>query len=297
MAKRKVKKVSCLWPIDPKAGNPPPWWRGWPGGKRFAFVLTHDVETAAGQRKCWNLAHLEMDLGFRSSFNFVAEGYRPDRELHSFLLENGFEIGIHGLRHSGNMFLPARRFFEEAPKINYYLKAWKAVGFRTPSMYRNFDLIHYLDILYDSSSFDTDPFEPYPEGLGTIFPVFISNSRDSLTLESQKSGPSVDALQTSGGFVELPYTLPQDHTLFLLLGEKDASIWKRKLRWIYEKGGMALLNVHPDYMRFDSTEKRRLTYSCELYKEFLEHVRSQYEGSFWHALPKEVATFVKEHLG
>jgi hypothetical protein len=296
LARRKVKKVSSFWPIDPKAGKPPPGWRGWPGGKRFAFVLTHDVETAQGQRKCVKLAQLEMDLGFRSSFNFVAEGYDVDRKLHGFLTENGFEIGVHGLKHSGNMLVPAKRFFSEAPRINHYLRAWGAVGFRAPSMYREFSLIHYLDILYDSSSFDVDPFEPLGRGLETIFPVFISNSHNSAKGAHVKD-TKVDSRETLSGFVELPYTLPQDHTLFLVLGEKDTSIWKRKLHWICEKGGMALLNVHPDYMRFDSGENPSLTYPCELYREFLEHVRSHYEGLFWHALPKEIAAFVKEHLG
>ena len=34
------------WPIDPEAGKKPAGWPGWPDGKRFALVLTHDVERA-----------------------------------------------------------------------------------------------------------------------------------------------------------------------------------------------------------------------------------------------------------
>jgi hypothetical protein len=47
------------------------------------------------------------------------------------------------------------------------------------------------------------------------------------------------------GYVELPYTLPQDFTLFTVMREKDIDIWKKKLDWIVEKGGMALLITHP----------------------------------------------------
>jgi len=57
-------------------------------------------------------------------------------------------------------------------------------------MYHDLRLLHYLNIEYDASTFDTDPFEPQPDGLGTIFPRWIYDQ------ENQK------------GFVELPYTLP-----------------------------------------------------------------------------------------
>jgi hypothetical protein len=50
------------------------------------------------------------------------------------------------------------------------------------------------------------------------------------------------------GYVELPYTLPQDFTLFTVMREKDIDIWKKKLDWIVEKGGMALLITHPVYL-------------------------------------------------
>jgi len=324
--RQKLKKYAHIWPIDEKAGIPPEGWSGWPEGKKFAFVLSHDVETGEGQQKCRQLAEIEMDLGFRSSFNFVAEDYKVDRELQHFLVENGFEIGIHGLNHKGNMFSSPKRFFYEAPKINYYLREWNAVGFRAPSMYRNFELLHFLDILYDSSAFDTDPFEPQPDGVGTIFPFFVP--RRSSSPFAMRSAPSnllsstpcfelpaprsndsslktqhlkIDSFSCStaalndgstaalnnshcamrsalcsmpkiGYYVELPYTLPQDHTLFIVMQEKDISIWKKKLNWIAKTGGMALLNVHPDYLRFDSKRNTKLTYPHELYKEFLATV-------------------------
>jgi hypothetical protein len=37
-------------------------------GKKFAFVLTHDVESSAGLANCRSLAQLKMELGVRSSF-------------------------------------------------------------------------------------------------------------------------------------------------------------------------------------------------------------------------------------
>ena len=70
-----------VWPIDPKAGTQPPGWSGWPGAKRFALVLTHDVEGKKGFDRVEQLMELEAKYGFRSSFNFVPRGeYRLSGE-------------------------------------------------------------------------------------------------------------------------------------------------------------------------------------------------------------------------
>src|SRR4029079_1215263 len=84
------------WPILPGSERPPENWPGWPDGKKFALVLTHDVESFTGLQCCRDLMELELDLGFRSSFNFVPEGdYRVSLELREELTRNGFEVGIH----------------------------------------------------------------------------------------------------------------------------------------------------------------------------------------------------------
>ena len=62
-----------VWPINPEAGNAPEGWTGWPEGKRFALVLTHDVDTARGHARCSQLIQVEERLDFRSSVFFVPE--------------------------------------------------------------------------------------------------------------------------------------------------------------------------------------------------------------------------------
>jgi hypothetical protein len=46
--------------------------------------------------------------------------------------------------------------------------------------------------------------------------------------------------------VELPITLPQDHTLFELLQETDAKTWLVCLERIRQANGMACVLAHPD---------------------------------------------------
>jgi hypothetical protein len=67
-----------IWPIDPRAGVAPLNWQEWPDGKRFALVLTHDVEREMGQDRCCMVASLEESSGcvpvsiwFRSAMMFL----------------------------------------------------------------------------------------------------------------------------------------------------------------------------------------------------------------------------------
>src|SRR5271169_5916802 len=99
-ANRRRKAFADVWPIDPRAGVTPPGWPGWPDGKRFALVLTHDVEGRKGISRVEKLIELERKHGFRSSFNFVPKGeYRVADKLRQTLEHAGFEVGIHGLEH------------------------------------------------------------------------------------------------------------------------------------------------------------------------------------------------------
>src|SRR6185295_2046428 len=92
------------WPVNPVSSLKPSNWPGWPEGKRFGLVLTHDVESEIGLSRAMTLARMEIDLGFRSSFNFIPEAYQTPPELRQQLLSAGFEVGVHGLIHDGKLY-------------------------------------------------------------------------------------------------------------------------------------------------------------------------------------------------
>ncbi len=239
----------------------------------MALVLTHDVEGQRGVDRVKQLAEVEMELGFRSSFNFVPEGgYETPLQLREWLVDNDFEVGVHGLKHDGKLYNSRAAFNERAQRINKYMKDWQAAGFRSPLMHHNLEWLHEIDAEYDASTFDTDPFEPQPDGCDTIFPFWVGKK----------------SADHSAGYVELPYTLTQDSTLFVLLQERSPAIWNEKVDWIVKQNGMALVNVHPDYIQFEGETERIDSFPLDYYREFLQRTKATYEGRFWHALPKDV---------
>ncbi len=227
----------------------------WPDSSPMAFVLTHDVETHVGVKLCLDLARIEEDFGFRSSWNFVPHKYHIDMGVIHELRARGHEIGVHGYNHDGRLFLNKRIFDSRVNAMNEALVTYDAVGFRTPMVHRNLDWMQSLHIEYDSSCFDADPFQAMPGGVQSFWPF------------------------QCGHFVELPYTMPQDHTLFVSLGETTDNVWREKLATIREFQGMALMLTHPDYLDTPSL--------LNIYRDFLAYVRDNFE--YWHALPREVA--------
>ncbi len=90
-ARRILRKCGGTWPILESAGRKPEGWSGWPDGKQFAFVLTHDVEGPDGLAKIKPLAELELSLGFHSCFNLIPEGAYPvPADLRAWLVDRGF---------------------------------------------------------------------------------------------------------------------------------------------------------------------------------------------------------------
>lgn len=227
----------------------------WPERGQFAFALRHDVEAEAGCRAVRELASIDEAHGFRSIFNFVAERYPIDPKLIGELQERGHEVGVHGLRHDGKEFFSKARFMQWAPRANRVLAEWNAVTFCAPLTHRQPEWLQTLNIEYDQSFFDTDPHEPMPGGVMTIFPFFV------------------------GKFVEMPYTLIQDHTLGMLMHETSPRLWLEKVDFVRQYHGMALLNAHPDYLLHDTL--------MDIYVSFLRAM--QQRGDYWHAVPREVA--------
>jgi peptidoglycan/xylan/chitin deacetylase (PgdA/CDA1 family) len=227
----------------------------YPHGYATSIILTHDVETQKGFDFIPKVIELEAAYGFRGSWNLVASKYELHREITDLIISTGNEIGIHGYNHDGTLYYSKSRFLKRARRINEAIEKYGAVGFRSPQVHRNLGWLQHLNILYDASCFDYDPYQPFPGGTGAIWP-FIA-----------------------GKFVELPYTVPQDHVLFYILKMKDISVWKSKVDWLVANSGMILTLTHPDYLAEGDHLK--------LYEQFLGYLTEVRHA--WHCLPREMA--------
>ena len=239
------------------AGEALPTLGPWPVGKSWALCLTHDVETSIGYERIPLMRDLEQSLGYRSSWNLVPRRYEVDDAIVEDLRKRGFEVGVHGLYHDGRDLESERTLHERLPAIRDYARRWAAVGFRSPATHRNWDLMPLLGFDYDSSTPDTDPFEPQSGGCCTWWPFF------------------------NGELVELPITLVQDHTLFVILQRPDEQLWLEKTELLKSKSGLALLITHPDYM----VDADRLS----AYERFLG--RYAVASDVWRALPHEITSW------
>jgi hypothetical protein len=239
------------------AGAPVPWIAPWPAGRSWALVLTHDVETSLGYEHIQLLRAVEEAAGCRSSWNLVPKRYQVEDADVADLQARGFEVGVHGLYHDGRD-LESRTILEERlPQMQAWAERWGASGFRSPATHRHWEWMPLLGFDYDSSYPDTDPFEPQGGGCCTWLPFFNED------------------------LVELPITLPQDHTLFVILRRPDEALWLEKTDLLRARGGMALLDTHPDYM----LEPGRLRF----YERFLAHATA--DPGVWRALPSEVSAW------
>lgn len=240
------------------AGEPIPHLAVWPHGSSWALVLTHDVESKAGYEVVRSLQVAEASSGYRSSWNFVPErDYDVEDELVQELLAAGFEVGVHGLRHDGLDLDSYSTFQERLPAIQRYARRWHAAGFRSPATHRVWEWMPLLGFDYDSSYTDTAPFEPQSGGCCTWLPYH------------------------NGDLIELPITLPQDHTVFEILRRSDEALWMEKARFLRSRGGMALLLTHPDYMLGGLVR--------DAYMRFLQAFGD--DASAWRALPRDVSAW------
>lgn len=232
----------------------------WPDDYQISVSLTHDVETEQGVKLVNNLAALEEKYGFRSAWNFIPYKYQVDPGLIKDLKDRGHEIGVHGYNHDGRLFESKRTFDWRAGYINKALNQYDSVGFRAPMVHRNLIWLQTLNVDYDASCFDIDPFQAMPGGVGSVWPFL------------------------AGKFVELPYTLPQDHTLLVSLGETTSRIWEEKLDYLRSLAGMAMLVTHPDYLDVPAR--------LGVYESFLRHLKTQ--SHCWFALPGEIAKWWRQ---
>lgn len=234
----------------------------WPGG-RSVVLLTHDVDTAEGQKQIPLIARQEEQQGFRSCFYIVGDRFAIDHGMLSDLRAAGHEIGLHGTHHDQRLaFLKPRQIARRLDRCRALVERHEIKGFRSPALLTSPALLAEVErrFLYDSSVPDTDirGISAPRRGCCGIFPHW------------------------RGNLLELPLTLPLDDRL-TLLGQSPAAIyttWQQKLVLIDKIGGVGIVTTHTE---------PHLGGSAELREEYSRLLESITRLGMTPMLPRDVA--------
>lgn len=216
----------------------------WPDGYSSCAAITHDVETSEGRDFCSQLMDINDTYGIKSSFQVVPEErYEVPAAFLDSIRDRGFEVNVHDLNHDGHLFSTQEQFLARVKEINRYGREYRARGFRSAVLYRNFDWMKELDFDYDMSAPNVAHLDPQRGGCCTLMPYFV------------------------GDLLEIPVTVTQDYSLFHILREYSMSLWSKQVTAITEAHGMATFIIHPDYVierQARETYKQLLAYLADM---------------------------------
>jgi hypothetical protein len=258
--------VNEVWRVVLEASNEPevPFIWYWPNGFQSCAIMTHDVETGAGQDFCGTILRIEQEYGIRSAFELVPEvRYRVSESVLQAIRDAGSEVCVHGLNHDGRLFNSEGEFRRRARLINQYAAQWGAKGFRSPVMYRNQSWYDAFEFSFDMSVPNVAHLDPQRGGCCTVFPYFI------------------------GDILELPLTTVQDYSLYHILRTDPITMWTQQIDTVCANNGLVSFIIHPDYTIEPQVQV--------LYHKLLSllKTRSQ-DGHMWLALPGEVDTWWRQ---
>ena len=230
----------------------------WPNGANNCFMMTHDVETAAGRDFTSQLMDLDAAYGIKGSFQAIPEKrYAVPDSYVAEIRSRGCEFNVHDLNHDGHLYREREEFVRRAQRINGYVRRFECTGFRAGAMYRRQDWYDAFEFSYDMSVPNVAHLEPMRGGCCTVFPYFIGN------------------------ILELPLTTTQDYSLFHILNDYSIDLWKQQLDLLARRNGLISFITHPDYL----IETR----ARDIYEELLSYLQVLIERrNIWAALPGEI---------
>jgi peptidoglycan/xylan/chitin deacetylase (PgdA/CDA1 family) len=239
----------------------------WPHEKRWAFAVSHDVDTRRGFARIMEVARLEAGYGVKSCWYVVGNAYPLDLAVLDELHRQGNEIGLHGDRHDNRIaYLEPKVIARRLGACAGLVERYRMVGFRSPSLLETEALRATLrrSFQYASQTPDTevDSLIAPRRGCSTCFP-FVKQ-----------------------GLLEIPITLPLEDKLLMADYDEERilALWRKKVSWIRRVGGLAHLVLH--------NEPHLLRRSLKAYEAILRDVAQ--DESVWRATPGEIAHIWRE---
>jgi peptidoglycan/xylan/chitin deacetylase (PgdA/CDA1 family) len=229
-------------------------------------VTTHDIDTDFCQKEGREIvASVEHNLGIKASYFFVPRSVQYDLNKHAIrsLIDDGHEIGMHGVSHDGKLAL------HDSVKLTQQIRAGKkilestgakVVSFRSPWILRSSLLPETLA----SEGFKVD--SSFPD----VDTISMSRQRKGLSY-NRPFRPRIlkgNSLQDSLPIWEVPVSGPQDVHLIedlKVTDEQLLQVWKYKADFCRDFNGVFVLHTHPLHIF-----KR-----IETYAQFLRYLQKQ----------------------
>ena len=208
----------------------------WPGGKRFAVIVSGDIDTDYCLKTARALDGCRAALdtaGMRAAWMVVGKLAAAGRMVLDELHRQGHEIGYHGLHHDHRLaFLPPDRMAARMRGAQGLVQRYGATGFRSPNYLRTDELYRAVDsvLSYDMSMHDAvaraSGLSPRQEGCATCFPFRIAGT----------------------GLTEIPITVPEDWDLELsgCTADQACDHQMAAITRLRERGGVAHVCIHPE---------------------------------------------------
>jgi len=237
---------------------------GWPEGRRYPLMVTHDVDTKQGMAIAGTVLDEMVALGLKPCFFLVGHGYTWDAGFVKAVQQAGGEIALHGDLHDNRIsFLSPDKAAARLDTCRGLIDTHGIRGFRAPSLLTSDALYEAVGPRFDwdSSVPDTDTHTLLGprRGCGTVFPF------------------------RRKGCLVLPLTMPADDRLLLLgyRGLKLVDVLRRKARHVSKLGGLMHFLTHPEPHLFGKRVLRDLFRA--VFTELLD------SGEAWVATPSMVA--------
>ena len=240
----------------------------YPKKKKYAVLLSHDIESNKIQNNVKEIIAIEEKYDLKSTSFFVTNSFKINNVLLEYIVESGNEVACHGYLHDMKLiylssFARRKRFVLMKERLADY----NVVGFRSPAWLRCDEMFEELSefFIYDSSMLDYDRFSySYQwtgrDGCHTVFPF----KRDKI--------------------LEIPVTILPELPVLLKLNINMLQFWKMKIDLIKNIGGVIHIMFHPG--KYGQTKKKEF---CELFEYILD-------GEYCNCTLKEFAMFWNQNV-
>ena len=247
-------------PIDPATQGAP----GWPGGRRVALGLSHDVDTDRGVAEVAPLIELEARLGVRSTLFVPGDvAVRHERLVRAWQAR-GWEVALHGARHDNRLAsLEGAALEQRLADIHGLARRFGMRGFRAPSFWVCEAQLSRLGppLVYDSS---------------------VPAHRPATRISPERGARTCRPFRV-GAVLELPVALPLDDDLLRegLPHTRFHEVRARYVAGVAARGGVAVLADHTE-PHLSGHRLARAAYAASI-ERFLD------DGAIWMAPLLDIA--------